>query len=143
MSADTKGHIKTGERVVCVAGSKIDAQGTVVHASDAHLVVACDDGREVSSGRDRLEREKVSTMHQTSDRKAGAVVAAFALSWGTHDEAMRADAKVIADDALFIIQRRMVACGVLVHTPDHIAGAAQFFRELADALDEHAAKMRR
>jgi hypothetical protein len=85
-------------------------------------------------------------IRQTADedeRKAGAIAAASALSWGSRDDAERADAKAITDDALDRIRRQ--ALGDAYSRPltlDYIAGAADFFRELADALEAHVAKAR-
>jgi hypothetical protein len=87
-------------------------------------------------------------MSADDERKAGAVALAHALSWGSGAEALRADAKAIALDVPHILLRwirRIDRNGdrfVYELTPDHLAGAAQFFRELAAALDEQAAKMR-
>lgn len=91
-------------------------------------------------------------MSAEDERKAGAIAAAYALSMGTAAEAGRADAKAIAEDVTWNVTRqlRMASNGQRDQTSyrfvslsaDHLAGAAQFFRDLAAALDEQAAKLR-
>lgn len=72
------------------------------------------------------------------ERQAGAVAAAYMLQCGSATEADRADAEAIALDVPSPL-RSWLKRDV---TPQHLAGAADFFRRLANALHGEAARMR-